>query len=260
MGPPALGTVMDSFLDLTSLIFLVAAVLIFLKLRSVLGQRTGAERPPSDVYKLDQRARMRPGNDDNRGSLSQQEILEPEGQVDKERLKAHRGVDRVVPGETALNATLHALVEADPRWDITRFLEGAEAAYEMILTAFADGDRATLGELLSEGVYTQFDSVIRAREQKGARAKTQLVALRKPTITHATLEGALAQITLCFNARLISVVTDSQGTVLEGDPETPVPIEDVWTFARSVSSRDPNWKLVATRATTQEEDSPLSAK
>jgi predicted lipid-binding transport protein (Tim44 family) len=151
------------------------------------------------------------------------------------------------PGSPAA-AGLDAIIAADPGFDAQHFLAGARAAYEMIVTAFAQGDRRTLKGLLSREVYEGFEAAIREREARGETVETRFISIDKADIAAAELRGRVAQVTVRFVSQLISVTRDRSGAVIEGTPDKVTDVTDVWTFARDVSSRDPNWKLVATEA------------
>jgi predicted lipid-binding transport protein (Tim44 family) len=118
----------------------------------------------------------------------------------------------------------------------------------MIVLAYAEGDRRTLKNLLSRDVYEGFEAAIRERETKGEIVETRFVAIDKSDIAGVELRGRTAQITVRFVSQLISVTRDKSGNVIEGNAEKVTDVTDVWTFARDLSSRDPNWKLVATEA------------
>ena len=118
----------------------------------------------------------------------------------------------------------------------------------MIVLAYAEGDRRTLKNLLSRDVYEGFEAAIRERENKGETVESRFVSIDKSDITAAELRGRTAQITVRFVSQLVSVTRDKSGTVIEGNPDKVTVVTDVWTFDRDLSSRDPNWKLVATEA------------
>jgi predicted lipid-binding transport protein (Tim44 family) len=151
------------------------------------------------------------------------------------------------PG-TAIAAGLDAIAHEDPSFDAKHFIAGARAAYEMIVTAFSEGDRRTLKNLLSKEVYDGFEAAIREREGKGEKVETRFVSIDKSDITGAEVRAHTAHVTLRFVSQLVSVTRDKAGTVIDGNPEKVTDVTDVWTFARDISSRDPNWKLVATEA------------
>jgi predicted lipid-binding transport protein (Tim44 family) len=235
---------MRELFDIYTIIFLALAVFIFLRLRSVLGQRTGRERPPYDPYSA---------RDTVRGSSNDNVVALPgrvgDGQpASSEPIEAgERWKGIVEPGSNAAKG-LDAIAGADRNFDANVFVAGARQAYEMIVSAYAEGDRRSLKSLLSREVYEGFESAIREREAKGETAETRFVAIEKSDIVGAELRGRTAQVTLRFVSQLVSVTRDRSGNVIEGSPDKVTDVTDVWTFARDVSSRDPNWKLVATEA------------
>ncbi|MDQ2955197.1 MAG: Tim44/TimA family putative adaptor protein [Pseudomonadota bacterium] len=229
--------------DIYTIIFLALAVFIFLRLRSVLGQRTGRERPPYDPYS----AR------DARTATNDKVVALPGRKTDA----AARPAETVEPADrwrgiaeqgSAVGKGLDAIAAADPNFDAQHFIAGARAAYEMIVNAFAVGDRRALKGLLSREVYEGFEAAIREREAKGETVESKFVSLDNAEITGAELRGNTAQITVRFVSQLISVTRDRAGNVVEGSPDKITEVTDVWTFARDLTSRDPNWKLVATEA------------
>ena len=144
--------------------------------------------------------------------------------------------------------SIDAIAAQDSSFDPRHFISGARSAYEMIVLAYAEGDRRTLKNLLSRDVYEGFEAAIRERENKGETVETRFVSIDKSDITGAELRGRNAQITVRFVSQLISVTRDKAGTIVDGNPDKVSDITDVWTFARDITSRDPNWKLVATEA------------
>ena len=151
------------------------------------------------------------------------------------------------PG-TPLAAALDAIAAADSNFEAKHFVTGARAAYEMIVTAFAEGDRRSLKNLLSRDVYDGFDAAIGEREKRGETVESRFVSIDSADITAAELRARTAQVTVRFHSTLITATRDKDGNVIDGSAERVTDITDVWTFARDVSSRDPNWKLVATEA------------
>ncbi len=154
----------------------------------------------------------------------------------------------VAESGSSVASGLDAIVAADPSFDAKHFITGARAAYEMIVTAFAEGDRRQLRTLLSREVYDGFDAAITEREGRSETAETRFVSIDGSTITGAELRARTAQITIRFVSKLVSATRDRSGNVIEGNAEKVTDVTDVWTFARDVSSRDPNWKVVATEA------------
>ena len=231
--------------DIYTIIFLALAVFIFLRLRNVLGQRTGRERPPYDPYAPRDAVRT-PANDGNVVTL-------PGRTADKGTApaEADEPADRwkdIAPAGSTIAAGLDAIVAEDPAFDAATFLAGGRAAYEMIVIAYAAGDRRQLKDLLSREVYEGFEGAIREREQRGEKVETRFISIEAADITNAELRGKTSQITVRFVSQLVSVTRDRSGAVIDGSPDKVTTVTDVWTFARDISSRDPNWKLVATEA------------
>jgi predicted lipid-binding transport protein (Tim44 family) len=232
--------------DIYTIIFIALAVFIFLRLRSVLGQRTGRERPPYDPYSAREAVRP-PGPGDNKVvTLPRPADAPPPAPVDVVPA-ADRWKDVAEPGSAAASG-LDAVATQDPSFDAKHFLTGGRAAYEMIVTAYAQGDRRNLKNLLSREVYEGFESAIKERESRGETAETRFVSIDKADITGAEVRGKTAQVTVRFVSQLVSVTRDRAGNVIDGNPDKVTDVTDVWTFARDLSSRDPNWKLVATEA------------
>ena len=234
-------TIMGSF-DFVTIFFLVAAVVIFLQLRSVLGRRTGHERPPFDPYS--KRETAEPADAADRGKV----VTLPRRDGADEEENPFASVDSVAPPGTPLNESLRALVKADPSFNPKEFVNGARMAYEMIVVAFADGDRKTLKNLLSREVYDGFVAAIADREAKSEKIQSSFVGIDKAEIVAADMKNGEAHITLKVVSKLISATRNKADEVIDGDPETIVEVKDVWTFARDTRSKDPNWKLVATEA------------
>jgi predicted lipid-binding transport protein (Tim44 family) len=232
--------------DIYTIIFLALAVFIFLRLRSVLGQRTGRERPPYDPYSA--RDTMRGGaTNDNVVTLPGRSSTDA-AQKSPETAEATERWKGIAEAGSPLADGLDTIAREDKTFDAKHFIAGARAAYEMIVLAFAEGDRRALKNLLSRDVYEGFEAAIRERENKGETVETRFVAIDKSDITGAELRGRTAQITVRFVSQLISVTRNKSGNVIEGNPDKVTDVTDVWTFARDLSSRDPNWKLVATEA------------
>ena len=234
------------FFDFGTIFFLIAAVVIFFQLRNVLGRRTGNERPPFDPYTA---ARSKPqdanGKPENVVSLPQRKRAPGEAADD-----AYVAIDAFAKPGTDLNKGLRAIKDADASFEPKGFVDGAKMAYEMIVMAYADGDRKTLKNLLSREVFDGFVAAINDREGRSEKIQSSFVGIDKADIVSAEMKGSESHVTLRIVSELISATRDKAGAVIDGDPETVAEVKDVWTFARDTRSRDPNWKLVA----TEEED------
>jgi predicted lipid-binding transport protein (Tim44 family) len=236
---------MQHVFDIYTIIFLALAVFIFLRLRSVLGQRTGRERPPYDPYSPARDA-VRPAPGDKvvalpgRAPDTAQKSSEPVEPADRWKGIAEPG--------SAIATGLDAIAREDKSFDAKHFLTGAKAAYDMIVSAYAAGDSRQLKGLLGREVYDGFEGAIKDREQRGEKVESRFVSIDSADLVAAEQRGKTAQVTVRFQSQLVSVTRDKDGNVIDGNPDKVTDVTDVWTFARDVSSRDPNWKLVATEA------------
>lgn len=233
------------FFDFGTIFFLVAAVVIFIQLRNVLGRRTGNERPPFDPYTA---ARTRAAEAARQEKTDTVVSLPRRSKASADSEQKYVAIDAAAPVGTDLNKGLRAIKDADPSFDPNSFVEGAKLAYEMIVMAYADGDRRALKNLLSREVYEGFVAAIDEREKRAEKIESSFVGIDKATIVAAEMKGSEAHVTLRIVSELISATRDGAGTIIDGDPETVAEVKDVWTFARDTRSRDPNWKLVATEA------------
>ena len=231
-----------------TIIFLALAVVIFLRLRSVLGRRTGNERQPFDPYsRPDQGSEMsdkvitlppRQGHDIEAGPRS-----DTQTQVDLDEL-----IRPVADPESPLGASLKEMIRQDQSFEPKGFVEGAKMAYEMVVTAFAEGDRRALRQLLSREVYDGFVSAIGDRESREESIEFKFIGVEKAEITETSIQASAAQVTVRFVSELISATRDKAGDVVDGDPIAVSEVTDIWTFSREVAERDPNWRLVATES------------
>ncbi|HVK92923.1 MAG TPA: Tim44/TimA family putative adaptor protein [Mycoplana sp.] len=232
---------MGSF-DFVTIFFLVAAVVIFLQLRNVLGRRTGNEKPPFDPYSRRESADTLPKPDGGKV------VTLPRRDGSDGEEGAYAEVDALVTAGKPLNQSLRRVVDSDSSFNPKEFVNGAKLAYEMIVVAFADGDRKTLKNLLSRDVYEGFDAAISEREGKGEVVKSNFVGIEKADILSAEVKDQEINITIRIVSQLISATYDKAGNLIDGDAESVAEVNDVWTFARDVRSRDPNWKLIATES------------
>ncbi len=233
-----------NFFDLTTIIMLGIAVFVIWKLRSVLGTRTGNERPPVDMLRRAEPVTPTAANDSNVVSLGDRLPETPARADDPDRWKG------IAEAGTPLAAGLDAIMAADRTFDARGFRDGAKAAYEMIVMAFAQGDRRTLKDLLSKDVHDGFVAAIADREKRGERVETTFVSIDRSDIVDAQLKGKSIQVTVKFLSKLITATYDKAGAVVDGAPDKIVDVTDIWTFAHDAGSRDPNWKLIATNPVT----------
>jgi predicted lipid-binding transport protein (Tim44 family) len=232
---------MDEFFDIPTLIVIGVAIFVLFRLRQVLGTRTGTEKSP--LQRSQQQAR--PANDEK---VVPMRPVPPANDADADRraLKLEAEIEQMSHGDAGLAAGLKSIAAADPGFSPKSFLEGAKAAYEMIVTAFATGDRKTLKNLLEKDVYDGFERAIGEREADGRTVDFTFVGLPKVELADADLDKREARVAVRFNAEVVQATRDKDGTLIEGNADQVQTIADEWTFARNPKSRDPNWKLVAT--------------
>ncbi|NIJ08207.1 putative lipid-binding transport protein (Tim44 family) [Sphingomonas vulcanisoli] len=209
-----------------STIIILALVFVFVALRlwSVLGRRTGHEQP----------------------------LAKPESVPSSRGLFARASVEPApVPAELPGNAPgatagLRAIAAADNTFDLARFVDGARAAYKMILEAYWAGDEDRLKELVDGEVAEAFAATIQDRKAEGLVLDNRLVSIDATHIEDARVDGQTAHIRVRFDADVAAVTRDAEGNVVAGSLEDAVPTHDVWTFSRALKASDPNWTLTET--------------
>lgn len=228
----------------TTIFFIVLAAIILYQLRNVLGRRTGHERPPFDPYTRSETngAATPQGNVVTLPSRRTAPVPDGAAKI------TYEAIDKLAEPGKPLNEGLRRIKDADPSFEPKAFLDGVKVAYEMVVTAFAEGDRKTLKQLLSSDVYQGFDAAIAEREAKGEKMQSSFVGIDDATIVSAEMKDREALVTVRIVSQLISAVLKPSGEVVDGDPEAVVEVKDLWTFAREPRSRDPNWKLVETQS------------
>ena len=224
-------------------IVILAMIALFLvwKLGSVLGRRTGHEQQPNDsMLGSEKHERRANGASDNDKVVPMPGRKDPGVAVEIPAPKVEPGISQ---GVTQIRV-------ADPSFDPNSFANGAGNAFGMIVTAFAEGDTATLRPLLSDDLYDEFSEAIRARLNAGDALENTIEAIKSSEIVDARMEGRTAFVTVKFVSSQINVTRDADGEVTDGDPETAIDVTDLWTFARNTRATDPNWTLVETDTPT----------
>jgi len=227
---------MEGFQFIDIIILAMVAGFIVLRLRSVLGRRTGHE-PTRDP---------RPEEGYARGAADADNVvtLPPTG---RRRDAGAMDIEAAYQG-TPLEAGLVQIKMSDPSFAMGPFLEGAAKAFEMIVAAYARNDTDTLKPLLSPDVYSRFATAIQEREERGETMETELVVLKPPKAESVSVDGTRASIEVRFQSEQVNVIKNRSGEVIDGDREHVDSVTDIWTFTRDLASRDPNWALVATRS------------
>lgn len=224
------------FLDI--IIFALVAAFLVMRLRSVLGRRTGQEQPPpKDAF----------------GRTKQVEAAEKKGDDKVVRLPGREAAEapcapEEVEDTSPLGAGLAKIRRADRNFDLDSFISGARTAFDMVVSSYAAGDTDTLQPLLSEDVYDNFARAIADREDQGHILETTLVGIRSAEAIEASMSRTVASVTIKFVSEQINVTRDEDGKAVDGDATKVSKVTDIWTFARDTTSRNLNWTLVATEA------------
>ncbi len=224
---------MFSVMDPLNLVLLIVVAIVAWRLWGVLGTRTGLEKPPMVFTPTVEKSKSTAAEPALQG-----EILEPEG-------KKPVWFGHATEGSEIANG-LDAIANRTPGFTASSFIRGSNAAYEMILEAYAKSDKTALKPLLSKELYDSFAAAIDARKAEGHGMTFQFVGVKSSTIKRAELIATKAQIEVDFAAEMISATLDKSGDVLDGDSKSIRTVTDLWTFERDVTSKDPNWKLIAT--------------
>jgi predicted lipid-binding transport protein (Tim44 family) len=208
-------------------ILALVALFIGLRLYSVLGERTGHEQQPI----------LKPADPDTRVDprVSQPQMSTP--------APTDAGDMAFVP---TAGPAVRAILSADPSFDVARFLEGAKAAYRMILESFWKGDLGPVRGHVDDHVYESFSSAVEQRTKDGLVLDNRLVAIEQAVISEASLERGVAVLTVRFEADIAAVTRNAEGEVVAGSLSDAVQTRDLWTFRRDLSTRDPNWLLIET--------------
>lgn len=209
-------------------ILILAGIALFLvlRLRSVLGTREGFERPPEQQAQMPEQKR-------------DFEVID--GGPDRDI------TDHVEEGSDTAEA-FAAMKRVEPSFSVTEFLGGARGAYEMILMGFERGQIEELRDFIASDVYETFSDVILQREAQGLSIEAEFIGVRETALVDASFDATtgLAEITVRYVGELASQVKNSEGEVIEGSLKDVKRQKDIWTFARTMGSSDPNWQLVAT--------------
>jgi predicted lipid-binding transport protein (Tim44 family) len=227
------------FLDI--LVFAAVAAFLIYRLKNTLGKRTGHERPPREAF---------PPSPPGKTGAANDKVVRLPGAAQKQADAAfevgEQPAEAAGAGRGSLAGGLTQIQLADRGFDPQGFVEGARAAFEMIVTAFAAGDLKALKPLLADEVMQNFADAIRQRQAAKETLETTLVGVKSAEISDARLEGRTAYVTVRFVSEQVNVTKDAAGQVVSGDSTQVTSVTDIWTFARDTRSRDPNWALVAT--------------
>ena len=258
----------DGFQFYDIIFFALIAIFIILRLRGVLGRRTGQHRQRHpDRFARTETEKAPEESQGHQGQASGEVVQLPDrsrpvreaphdvapedvapepaapGPMRAARHEAAPEQDDAIGG---LRAGLEQIRRADHEFSPKRFIQGAQAAFEMVVDSFAKGDTATLRPLLGDDVYDEFAAAIRERMAEGHIQETTIVALDAAEIISAEMRSSTARVTVKFVSQQINVVRDKDGEEVGGDSSLIERVTDIWTFARNTRSSDPNWALIET--------------
>ena len=225
------------FIDIV--LFAMIAAFLILRLRSVLGRHRDSGRSEG-VFGAERRP---PSQED-------EPTMTPEPQKAdevEEKIKNQQQLDPNLAEEGHLDAGFAEIVKTSPDFDRAEFLVGVRTAFEIIIKAFAAGDREQLGSLLSAEVLGNFSEAIKSRENAKETLETTLVRIVDVALIEAYMDGDVSHISVKIISEQVNVTQNSEGEVVDGNPDRVSEIADIWTFARDTKVHDPNWALVATR-------------
>lgn len=216
------------------IIMALIAGFILLRLRSVLGDKTG-NNEPSYFNRPSKTAEQK-----------QQTVVQLDEMLKKKSLRAESEPLAANLPDAKSKKAVKEMKEKDSEFTLDSFMQGSKGAYEMVFDAFAKGDRKTLEFLLSDDVYQEFESAIAAREEAENNLETTLISVDTKGITNVDLDGTIARISVTFISEQVSVTRNDEGDVVDGDPSAIIEVNDEWTFERDMTSRNPNWKVIET--------------
>lgn len=228
----------DGFQFLDIVLFAMVAAFLVLRLRSVLGKKTGHQEPRQDPISRRQQDAQKDGNVvelPNRYKDGADDMAEP----------LDDPVANLDPNDPLASGITQIRI-ADSSFHPVEFANGARAAFEMIVQAFAEGDTKTLENLLAEDVFENFNEAIVARREANEKLETTIIGISSADVVEAAMDGRNAMVTVKFVSEQVNVTHDAEGRVVDGDPNQVTEITDIWTFSRDTKSSDPNWKLVET--------------
>ena len=230
------------YLDIV--IFAVIAAFLLHRLRSVLGTRHGDERQRPNPF-------TRNPQDKNAAEAAKVVDLHPDKMPARpafDMAMAADVIDEAANADGQVEEGLREIVAADATFDPHGFVQGAQAAFGMVVTAFAEGDKDTLKGLLSPKLYSDFESAIKQREDAGNTMEFELHRIVKASVVKARLAGTMAYVTVDFDVEETTATRDKDGNLVDGAPDRIINVEDIWTFSRDTRSDDPNWTLIETRS------------
>ena len=221
---------MAAYLDI--IILLVVVVLVFSKLKSLLGTRP-------DNFE------QRKISDENAAKIFDMIVKEAEKNAAAEARNMEK---EEVQGPEEELSEIDKVLAKSPGFNREKFLTGAERAFEIIISAFSKGDVETLEMLVSKSLLKKFQEIIEKRKAEGITSETDFIGFDDVEITNAKIsKSEVAKITVRFVSEQVNILKNKDGEVIEGDENFIQNITDSWTFERALTSTNPTWLLVSTK-------------
>jgi predicted lipid-binding transport protein (Tim44 family) len=246
--------------DPITILLIILTVYVAWRLRSVLGQRTDNERPPQDFGRFSRHSSQTKSHDVSATTAEDKTPFALPSPITAQSASAKGKMFRwkdITEPDSSVAQGLDSIAQHEPNFDAKHFLEGAKIAYEMVINAFSSGDRETLKTLLTPAIYKEFDTQLRAREEKNVSVSTTFVGLDKAEIVKVAVDekaGPISNtppkgyVTLHFLAQLLTNTHTKDGTIVEGSAEDPIYVDDFWTFTRPLGIGEVNWAIAETRS------------
>ena len=202
------------------LLFGMIAAFLVLRLRGILGRKTGFERPQGEA-----------------GPVPVPGMARTAAPVIEGRAEAAPAARPLPDPASPVGQALLGLRAVDRNFDLFR----------LIVQAFAAGDRVALRALLADDTYRSFEQAIAARETAGETQRSEIRSIEQASIEQAVLTGTQASITVKLVSDQIAETLGRDGRPVAG-ADAVAEISDLWTFERDLAQADPAWRLAAARS------------
>ena len=226
---------MNTFLTLDLIFFILVAVFLIIRLRSVLGRRTGNEKRPKDIFMYQ----------DTTLDTEKKKILDGKQSI---KSKFHNKLSTEKENNLNKNTALEKIYYIDKSFSPKKFLSGAKTAFKTIIQSYAKGEINKIKHLLSTNVFSIFSKEIKSRTRKKYILEHTLVSIKSADIENANFKSSIADIVVKFISEQVNLLKNEKGKILKGNDEYIENHTNYWTFSKDLKSSNPNWKLVVTKA------------
>ena len=226
---------MNTFFTPDLIFFVLVAAFLIIRLRSVLGRRTGNEKRPKDIFMY---------QDTVLGSGKKKTISE------KEDIKEKSFDESLSKNKVNLKkgTALEKIYYFDQTFSTKKFLAGAKNAYQQIINSYANGEINKIKYLLDSKVFSTFSNEIKSRVKKKYTLEHTLISIKSAAVEKIYVKSSIADIVVKFVSEQVNLLKNKDGKVLKGNDEYIENHTNYWTFSKYLKSNDPNWKLIVTKA------------